>query len=431
MDNVIWKALTAAEQQMLLQRPVFNDQQINYDVAAIIAEVKQAQDNALKRFGQLFDRINLVDFNVTAQELRTAKLKLKKDRAAAIEFAFEQINLFHQDQLPVARKRMLCKGVYSQKYYKAIEKVGLYVPGGMTPLPSTVLMLGVPALIAGCSRKIICTPPKSDGTVDEHILFAAQLCGIEEVYKLGGAQAIAAMAYGTPSIPKVDKIFGPGNAWVTAAKLAVMSDPCAASCDLPAGPSELLVIADQNANAAFIAADLLAQAEHGPDTQVFLVTDSTKLAAKVTGQIGQQLATLRRKETIIRALKASKIIVVDDIVTAFKISNQYGPEHLSIQVKNPKQWLASIANAGAVFLGSWTAQALGDYVIGNNHVLPTYGYAKSQSALGVYDFIKQIPIQTVSKKACAKIAPIAAVLAELEQLDAHANAINLRARKVR
>jgi histidinol dehydrogenase len=431
MDRVIWKTLTVAEQQKLLQRPVFNEPQINNDVAVIIEEVKQTKDKALKRFTKLFDRVKITDFKVSEHEVRTSKFKLKKDRVAAIEFAFEQIYRFHQDQLPVTRKRRLSDGVYTERHYKAITKIGLYVPGGAAPLPSTVLMLGVPALIAGCSQKIICTPPKADGTVDEYILFAAKLCGIEKVYKLGGAQAIAAMAYGTESIPKVDKIFGPGNAWVTAAKLAVMSDPGAASCDLPAGPSELLIIADQYANATFIAADLLAQTEHGPDTQVFLVTDSIKLAAKIARQIELQLVTLRRQENIKRALQTSKIIVVDDLPTAFKISNCYGPEHLSIQVKSPKRWLNFIENAGAVFLGSWTAQVLGDYVIGNNHVLPTYGYAKSQSALGVYDFIKQIPIQFVSKKACSKIAPVAAILAELEQLDAHAKAVNLRVRAMR
>lgn len=428
MDRIIWNTLTTVEQQTVLQRPTFKEQKIYNEVFAIINEVKKNRDQALTHFTKLFDRIAITDFKITSLELESSKSKLRKERVAAIEFAFDRIYRFHKEQLPNNRKRTLSEGVVTQKHYKPIKKIGLYVPGGVAPLPSTVLMLGVPALIAGCSEKIICTPPKADGTVDEHILFAAKLCGIETIYKLGGAQAIAAMAYGTETIPKVDKIFGPGNAWVTAAKLAVLCDPCAANCDLPAGPSELLIIADKYANPTFIAADLLAQTEHGSDTQVFLVTDSEKLAAEVTRQIGLQLVMLRRQEPIKKALQTSKIIVVEDLTTAFEVSNTYAPEHLSIQVKNPKRWLDLIENAGAVFLGPWTAQAMGDYVIGNNHVLPTYGYAKSQSALGVYDFIKQIPIQSVSKKACKQIAPVAAILAELEQLDAHANAVNLRVR---
>ena len=306
------------------------------------------------------------------------------------------------------------------------ESVGLYVPAGKAPLPSTALMLGVPARLAGCRTRILCSPVQPDGRVDAAVLYAARVAGVERVFKLGGAQAVAAMAYGTATVPKVDKIFGPGNTWVTEAKAQVDRDPAGAARDFPAGPSEVLVIADASANPAFVASDLLSQAEHGADSQVLLLTTSAPLAEAVAREIEAQKARLPRRDLVEGALRHSSTIVVADLTTAFDISNRYAPEHLILQIDGARDWLPRVQSAGSVFLGPWTPESVGDYCSGTNHVLPTYGYARRYSSLGVTDFLRSMTVQELTFDGLAAIGPVATTLAELEGLDAHAWAVRER-----
>jgi len=316
--------------------------------------------------------------------------------------------------------------VRCERVVRPIESVGLYVPAGSAPLPSTALMLGIPARIAGCKTRILCSPVQSSGRVDSAVLYAARVAGVHRVFKLGGAQAIAAMAYGTKSVPKVDKIFGPGNTWVTEAKAQVDRDPAGAARDYPAGPSEVLVIADESANAAFVAADLLSQAEHGADSQVLLVTTSGKLGKAVIAAVAEQKARLKRSKLVEGALAHSSVLVVGDLKTAFAISNRYAPEHLILQIEKPRAWLDKVTAAGSVFLGPWTPESVGDYCSGTNHVLPTYGFAKRYSSLGVTDFLRSMTVQELSFAGLRAIGPVATTLAGLEGLDAHAWAVNER-----
>jgi len=304
--------------------------------------------------------------------------------------------------------------------------VGLYVPAGSAPLPSTALMLGVPARIAGCAEVVLCSPARADGRCDDAVLYAARVTGVHRVFKLGGAQAIAAMAYGTDSVPKCDKLFGPGNAWVTEAKLQVSSDPEGAAIDMPAGPSEVLVIADANANAAFVAADLLSQAEHGPDSQVILLSPSSSMLDAVEAEVNAQCAALPRAGIAEQALSQSRLIAVSSLAQAVEVSNRYAPEHLILQVDEPRALLDAIQSAGSVFLGAWTPESVGDYCSGSNHVLPTYGYARSYSGVSVASFQKQITVQELSPEGLRAIGPCTATLAAAEQLEAHRRAVTLR-----
>jgi histidinol dehydrogenase len=316
--------------------------------------------------------------------------------------------------------------VRCEQILRPIAAVGLYVPAGSAPLPSAVIMLGVPARLAGCSQRVLCTPPRADGTVHPAILVAAHLCGIDMVVKVGGAQAIAALAYGTESIPRVDKIFGPGNAWVTAAKGLVSGDAAGAACDLPAGPSEVLVIADETARPQFVAADLLAQAEHDPLAQAILVTDSRSLARRVLAEIQEQRAQLSRGAILDESLQACRCILAPDLDTALRIANDYAPEHLILQLREPRRWLAHVRNAGSVFLGAWSPEPLGDYCSGTNHVLPTYGHARALSGLTVPDFVKTISVQELTPAGLRALGPTAVTLAQLEGLDGHAKAVTCR-----
>jgi len=309
---------------------------------------------------------------------------------------------------------------------RPISRVGLYVPAGSAPLPSTALMLGVPARIAGCCEVVLCSPARADGRCDDAVLYAARLTGVHKVFKLGGAQAIAAMAYGTASVPKCDKLFGPGNAWVTEAKLQVSSEPDGAAIDMPAGPSEVLVIADAAANPAFVAADLLSQAEHGPDSQVILLSDSAALLDRVALEVERQCAELPRAEIARQALAQSRLIAVASLAQAVEVSNRYAPEHLILQVTTPRRLLDGIASAGSVFLGAWTPESVGDYCSGSNHVLPTYGYARSYSGVSVASYQKQITVQELSADGLRGIGPCTATLAAAEQLEAHRRAVTLR-----
>ncbi len=431
MKIVQWKNLSPLEQKNILLRPRLSENEaLKKGVKDIIQKVRSGGDQALLKLTEIFDRVTLANLEVSEEEFENAFAFIESDARAAIEFAKAQIEINHSIQLPRNSKVQTCEGVICERQARPIDRVGLYIPGGSAPLISTVLMLALPAKIANCPLRILCTPPNSKGEVDPNILVAAKLCGIQSVYKVGGAQAIAAMAYGTESIPKVDKIFGPGNRWVTQAKILVSEDASGASIDMPAGPSELMVIADEKANAEFVAADLLSQAEHGPDSQVMLISLTESFAELVRAAIMPLVHENPRAEIIKQSLQHSQIILAANLAEAISISNLYAPEHLILQVENPQQYVKDIQNAGAVFLGEWAPETVGDYVTGSNHVLPTYGYARNYSGLSVLDFMKFISVQTVTKEGLEKIGPFAEKLAALEGLHAHKYAVSLRLSEV-
>lgn len=427
LKQIIWQDLSNAEQRKILQRPLTANSASREKVQQIIDRVRQEGDAALKALTLQFDKVALENLKVTEYEFAQAEKNITAEARSALQLAAKQIETFHRAQLPNAIKVTTAPGIYCEMQYRAIEKVGLYVPGGTARLPSAVLMLGIPAKLAGCHLRILCSPPRPDDSMDPHILFAAQLCGIENVYKIGGAQAIAAMAYGTATIPKVDKIFGPGNSWVTQAKILVAQDSSGANYDSPAGPTEQMVIADKNANSAFIAADLLSQAEHGVDSQVIFASDSEPMLQQVNKAIEQQLKTLPRKEIAQKALENSYGVLVPSISAAIEISNQYAPEHLILQVENPRQYIEKIQAAGSVFLGPWASESVGDYASGTNHVLPTYGYARSWSGLSLQAFLHSITFQELTPEGLNYIAPTVATLASLEELEGHRRAVMIRA----
>ncbi len=422
-----WDKLEKEERQKLLERPaVSNVPNFQEKVRDIIDQVIRCGDDAIMALTARYDQVLLKNLAVTHDEFAAAHRQIKPDALSAIEFAKKQIETYHRSLMPAGQKIKTCEGVTCERQARPISRVGLYIPGGSAPLVSTVLMLAVPAKIANCPLRIICTPPNKEGKIDPHILVAAELCGITQVYKTGGAQAIAGMAYGTETIPKVDKIFGPGNAWVTEAKIAVSQDPRGAGIDMPAGPSELLVIADDEANPAFAAADLLSQAEHGPDSQVILITTSEEFALEVKSEIKHQLAQLPRRAIAEKSLLCARLLVVNNVDQAIAISNSYAPEHLILQVANPQQYMPAIQNAGAVFLGNWAPETAGDYVTGSNHVLPTSGYARYCSGLSAMDFIKFINFQMVTADGLQTIGKYAEQLAQIEGLQAHQRAVSLR-----
>jgi histidinol dehydrogenase len=427
MQLRIWQQLSPAEQTAALTRPAIgNDAALVARVAAIVSKVRAEGDAALRELTARFDGVELDTFEVSAEEFSLAERALTEPQRAAIRAAAANIDTFHRPQLPRAFTVDTAPGVRCERVVRPIESVGLYVPAGNAPLPSTALMLGVPARIAGCATRILCSPVQATGRVDSAVLYAARVAGVERVFKVGGAQAIAAMAYGTESVPKVDKIFGPGNTWVTEAKAQVDRDPAGAARDYPAGPSEVLVVADGSANATFVASDLLSQAEHGADSQVLLVTTSLGLGRAVIAAVAKQKARLTRGSLVEGALAHSSVIVVDDLETALAISNRYAPEHLILQIEQPRAWLDHVKAAGSVFLGPWTPESVGDYCSGTNHVLPTYGFARRYSSLGVADFVRSMTVQELSIDGLRSIGPIAATLADLEGLDAHAWAVNER-----
>jgi histidinol dehydrogenase len=413
----------------LLQRPaVAVSASIDADVRGIIDRVRRDGDTALLQLTRELDQAELQQIRVTPKERDAAGKHLDTQAIAAIDYAIENVRRFHERQLPVPISVETRPGVLCERVSHAIESVGLYVPAGTAPLPSAAIMLAVPAAVAGCPLRIMCTPPRPDGTADPAVVTAATRAGVTEIFKLGGAQAIAAMAYGTGSVPAVRKIFGPGNAWVTCAKALVSADSGGAAIDMPAGPSEVLVIADEDASAKFVAADLLSQAEHGEDSQVMLVTTSEDLARCVQAEIGQQLESLPRAAVARSALECSRAIVVNSRQAAIEVSNDYGPEHLILQCREPRDLLPRLRNAGSIFVGQWTPEAVGDYCSGTNHVLPTYGYASSYSGLGVEQFMRHMTIQEVTRDGLGELAPAVTTLAELEGLDAHAAAVRLRLR---
>jgi histidinol dehydrogenase len=422
-----WAGLDEAGRRAALARPVAAGREsLSEEVARIIAEVRREGDEALFGFARRFDQVELDALRVPAADLDAAEAALTSDQRAALKLAIDNVRAFHAAQLAAPIEVETMPGVKCRRITRPIRAVGLYVPAGTAPLPSTVIMLAVPAALAGCPRRILCTPPQRNGRADAAVLTAARYCGMEEVYLAGGAQAIAAMAYGTATVPAVDKIFGPGNAWVTEAKLQVSRDPDGAALDLPAGPSEVLVIADARANADFVAADLLSQAEHGPDSQVLLVTPSIALAEAVDAAIEAQLAVLARSDVVRQSLVHGRALITRDLDEAFGISNRYAPEHLIVHLPDAERWVERIEAAGSVFLGDWTPESLGDYCSGTNHVLPTYGHARAWSGLSVADFQLAISVQQATPAGFRRIAPTARTLAELEGLDAHALAVKLR-----
>lgn len=422
-----WKDLDGDARLALLRRPGSGDDSSQAEaVTNILEQVRSDGDSALRRFGKQFDNVDLTDFRVSANELNSAEAALAPETLAAIDLAIRNVQAFHKAQLPQALAVETQPGVQCERISHPIDAVGLYVPAGTAPLPSAAIMLAVPAALADCPTRIMCTPPRADGSADPSVVAAAKRAGVNAIYKIGGAQAIAAMAYGTESIPKVRKIFGPGNSWVTLAKTQVAASRGGAAIDMPAGPSEVLVIAEAAASASFVAADLLSQAEHGEDSQVILLTPSQDLAVRVLDELRQQVTVLSRREIAEAALSHARLVVVDDIDTAISISNNYAPEHLILQVNEARKLLPAIRNAGSVFLGAWAPESVGDYCSGTNHVLPTNGYAAAYSGLGVDQFLRQMTVQELSTDGLISISDAVMELANLEGLDAHAAAVRIR-----
>ncbi|WP_394541413.1 histidinol dehydrogenase [Lysobacter enzymogenes] len=427
MQRYQWQALSADARAQALRRPAQETRQATADaVAAILAEVRADGDAALRRFGERFDGVALDAFAVDQAEFEAADAALSPQLRAAIDEAARRIERFHAAGMTPAYALDTAEGVRCERVLRPIPRVGLYVPAGSAPLPSTALMLGVPARLAGCREVVLCTPPRKDGSADPAVLCAARRCGIGKVYKVGGAQAIAAMAFGSDSIGKCDKLFGPGNAYVTEAKRQVALLEGGAAIDMPAGPSEVLVIADAGARADFVAADLLSQAEHGADSQVILLSDDAALLDAVDVELERQLARLSRAGTARAALAKSRSIQVDSIATAMQVSNRYAPEHLILALRDARAWLAQVEAAGSVFLGDWAPEALGDYCSGTNHVLPTSGAARYAGGLNVASFQVAITVQEVQPRGLQEIGPCALVLAQAEGLDAHHAAVALR-----
>jgi len=391
---------------------------------SVLNDVKNNGDEAIKRFTFRFDKADLKDFTVSSEEIDQACRQISTKLANAIDKASENITKFHKSQIKAEKKVEISKGVFCWRKNVPIEKVGLYIPGGTAPLFSTVLMLAIPAKLAGCSEIILCSPPNQDGKIHPAILFTAQKIGVTKILKVGGAQAIAAMAYGTKSVPKVDKIFGPGNQYVTAAKLLASTQGVA--IDMPAGPSEVLIVADQTANEKFIAADLLSQAEHGPDSQVIFITNQPDKVKTVQKEINSQLKKLPRANIAAMALENSRIFLFNTIDECIAFSNTYAPEHLIICTEDAEQVAEKISQAGSVFLGNFTPEAAGDYASGTNHVLPTNGFARSYAGVSTESFMKKITFQQISKTGLRNLGPVIEELAQAEELVAHKRAVTIR-----
>jgi histidinol dehydrogenase len=422
-----WNSLTASQREEALRRPAQRDAAaVKHAAQDIVDAVRREGDAAVLALTEKLDEVRIASMQVTPEEFSDAERALSVDQIGAIERAISNVHRFHAAQGAAPLRVQTAPGVVCERISVPIRAVGLYVPAGSAPLPSTAIMLAVPAAIAACPVRVMCTPPARHGRVDPAVLVAARRSGIERVFKAGGAQAIAAMAYGTASIPKCDKIFGPGNAWVTAAKLLVAQDPAGAAADLPAGVTEVMVIADDTARADFVAADLLAQAEHGPDAQSLLVTTSARLAEEVARQVERQAASLSRAAILAKSVNHMRIVIVDSLEIALDIANEYAPEHLLLELREPRHWLGRVSAAGAVFLGHWSPESLGDYCSGPNHTLPTYGYAKAHSGLSLEDFQKRITVQELTPAGLGGLGPTAQILANLEGLDAHAAAVSIR-----
>ena len=415
-DKAVWKEM--------LRRPTLNMAALSEKVGVILKNVETNGDKAVIEYEEQFDHVKLESLVVTEAEMKEAEEKVPIELKVAILLAQRNIYTFHKKQKFEGKKVETMEGVTCWQKAVGIEKVGLYIPGGTAPLFSTVLMLAVPAKIAGCKEIVLCTPPNKEGKIHPAILYAAQVAGVSKIFKAGGVQAIGAMAYGTESVPKVYKIFGPGNQYVMAAKQQVSLHDVA--IDMPAGPSEVEVIADETANPAFVAADLLSQAEHGVDSQVVLVTTSEKLLEEVEYEVQHQLSRLPRWEIAEKSLANSKLILVKDMEEAIELTNEYAPEHLIIETKDYMELAEKVVNAGSVFLGAYTPESAGDYASGTNHTLPTNGYAKAYSGVSLDSFIRKITFQEINREGIQNIGPAIEVMAANEHLDAHKNAVSVR-----
>ena len=422
-----WNSLSSAEQRAALRRPALEDtERVSAAARSIVERVRREGDAALHALTEQFDGVRLEALAVTTAEFAAADRAISAAQHAAIELAIDNVRRFHAAQSALPLRIEIAPGVICERFSVPIRAVGLYVPAGSAPLPSTAIMLAVPAALARCPVKLMCTAPDRAGGANPAVLVAARKAGVDQIFKVGGAQAIAAMAYGSESIPKCDKVFGPGNAYVTAAKILVAQDAGGAALDLPAGVTEVMVIADEEARADFVAADLLAQAEHSPDAQAILVTTQAALAAAVFAEVQRQSKVLSRAQVLAESIEAMRLIVVDSLQTAFDIANSYAPEHLILEICEARSWLPQISTAGAVFLGHWSPESLGDYCSGPNHTLPTYGYARSYSGLSLEDFQRRITVQELSPSGLQGLGPTARILAGLEGLDAHAAAVSIR-----
>lgn len=424
-----WNALGERQRRAVLERlAAAADPALEARVKDIMDQVRAGGDKALRKLEAELDGVELDDIEAGGTEIAEAGGLLSGEQREAIHTALENIRSCHAAQVPSDSRTEPVPGVVCEQRYRPLQAVGLYVPAGGAPLPSTAMMLAAPAQLAGCPQRILCAPPAADGSIHPAILYVAQQCEVHRVFKLGGAQAIAAMAYGTESVPRVDKIFGPGSRWVAAAKQLAAMEPGGPAQDLPAGPTEAMVIADGTANPDFVALDLLSQAEHGEDAHVLLLCMDEQLATAVQEAIAGQLRTLPRTDVLEKSLSAGALLVVDSLETAVEVANRYAPEHLLLQVADPRSLAAEVRNAGAVFLGPWSPESSGDYCNGANHVLPTYGSARWASGLGLVDFYKRISVQELSREGLESIADSIATLARTEGLEAHARAAEVRRR---
>jgi histidinol dehydrogenase len=412
----------------ILQRPTIESEDLTATVSAILNEVKLSGDNALREYTSKFDGVDLGEIQVLENEFEEAEKQISIELKNAINQAKSNIEKFHLSQIEEPEKIETTEGVFCWRKSVAIEKVGLYIPAGTAPLFSTVLMLAIPAKIAGCKEIILCSPPDKNGRINDVILYTAKVCGVTKVFKVGGVQAVGAMAYGTETVPNVYKIFGPGNQYVTAAKQIVSQ--AGVAIDMPAGPSEVAVFADETAVPEFVAADLLSQAEHGTDSQVLLVTTSEKVVEETAKQVNKQLAVLPRKEIAEKSLANSKVILSKDSAEAIEILNEYAAEHLILAVENADQIAEKITNAGSVFIGNYSCESAGDYASGTNHTLPTNGYAKNYSGVSLDSFVKKITFQKLSEKGILNLGKTVELMAEAEHLHAHKNAISVRLEKI-
>ena len=423
MQTLIWNSLNESEKKQALTRPAISaSEQIKSTVENIVKFVQQDGDAALLALTEKFDKTKLDSLIVTQQQIADATTRIPEALKRAIQNAKRNITAFHEAQKPQTVDIETQPGVRCQVVTRPINRVGLYIPGGSAPLFSTVLMLAIPAQIASCKKVVLCSPPP----IADEILYAADLCGVQTIYAVGGAQAVVAMALGTQSVAKVDKIFGPGNAFVTEAKRQVSQMINGANIDMPAGPSEVLVIADEWAEPEFVASDLLSQAEHGADSQVILVTPSETLAKQTALCVEQQLAQLPRAEIACKALSHSRILIADDLAQCVAISNEYAPEHLIVQTQNARELLPALDNAGSIFLGAYSPESMGYYASGTNHVLPTYGYTRTYSSLGLADFTKRMTVQELTQQGFKDLAQTVMRMAEAEQLEAHKQAVAIR-----
>lgn len=415
--------------QSIIQRPKLHTKDLQHLVQEVFQNIEKEGDNALKFYTKKFDNVVIDNLEVTEEEIKESITLINNDLKYAILQAASNIKIFHHSQIEKKKVIETTNGVYCWREARPIQKIGIYIPGGTAPLFSTVLMLATPAQIAGCQEIILCSPPNEEGKIHPAILFAASITGVTKIFKVGGIQAIAAMALGTTSIPKAYKIFGPGNQYVTSAK--EYAQTLGIAIDLPAGPSEVLIIADEYANPDFIAADLLSQAEHGIDSQVVLLTYDNHIIEKTQLALNEQISKLPRKEIVLKALENSFIIKFDSLKTCFEFSNEYAPEHLILSIKKAKKYTNLIQNAGSVFLGKYSCESAGDYASGTNHTLPTAGYAKTYSGVSLDSFLKKITFQEISQKGIQNLGETIEIMAEYEQLKAHKNAVTIRLKNIK